>query len=110
MSSLADKTCVPCEGVVPPLTEEEFAPLLAELDGWSVVDGHHLEKSFAFPDFVTALVFTNAVGAVAEEQWHHPDLHLAWGAVRVTVYTHKIDGLAEADFVLAAKVDRIPRR
>ena len=106
MTKLADRTCVPCEGGVPPLTAEEFAPLLADLDDWTVVDEHHLDKTFRFPDFLTALAFTNAVGAIAEEQWHHPDLHLAWGQVRVTLWTHKIDGLAEADFVLAAKCDR----
>ncbi len=109
MTDLADKTCVPCQGGIPPLTEAEYAPLLAELDGWTAVDGHHLHKAFDFPDFVTALAFTNAVGAVAEEAWHHPDLHLAWGRVGVTVFTHKIDGLAEADFVLAAKIDRLRR-
>jgi 4a-hydroxytetrahydrobiopterin dehydratase len=106
MTELADKTCVPCQGGMPPLTEAEYAPLLAELDGWQVVDGHHLEKTFEFPDFKEALAFTNAAGAVSEEQWHHPDIHLAWGKVRFVVWTHKIDGLAEADFVLAAKLDR----
>ena len=104
---LADRACVPCQGGVPPLTEAEFAPLLAELEGWTVVDGHHLDKTFGFDDFASALAFTNTVGAVAEEAWHHPDLELAWGRVRVTVWTHKIDGLAEADFVFAAKVDRL---
>ena len=109
MTPLADMTCVPCEGGIPPLTAEELAPLLAELDGWTVIDGHHLEEAFRFPDFLTALAFANAVGAIAEEQWHHPDLHLAWGRVRIVLWTHKIDGLAEADFVLAAKCDRAYR-
>lgn len=104
---LADKTCVPCKGGVPPLTAEEIAPLAAELSAhWSVVDGHHLEASFDFPDFAAALEFTNRLGAIAEEQWHHPDLLVAWGKVGVTLWTHKIDGLSEADFVLAAKFDR----
>lgn len=106
MSDLADKTCVPCQGGIPPLTEAEYAPLLAELEGWTVVDGHHLAKDYAFPDFKEALAFVNAAGAIAEEQWHHPDFTLAWGKVGITIFTHKIDGLAEADFVLAAKIDR----
>ena len=82
-------------------------PLLAELGhGWRVVDGHHLEKEYAFPDFATALAFTNRVGAVAEAEGHHPDIHLAWGKVRLTVWTHKIDGLTESDFIFAAKAER----
>jgi 4a-hydroxytetrahydrobiopterin dehydratase len=72
--------------------------------GWKVVDGHHLEKEFRFPDFVQALAFTNAIGAIAEEQGHHPDIYLAWGKVRVTIWTHDIDGLTRSDFVLAAKI------
>ena len=105
---LADKSCVPCRGGVPPLTEAERAPLLAALgpNGWQVVDGHHLAKEFAFPDFVSALAFVNRIGAVAEAEGHHPDLTLGWGRVGVTTWTHKIDGLTESDFVLAAKIDR----
>jgi 4a-hydroxytetrahydrobiopterin dehydratase len=71
-----------------------------------VVEGHHLEKLYTFKDFAGALAFVNAVGRVAEEQNHHPDITLAWGKVRVTIWTHKIDGLTESDFVLAAKADR----
>jgi 4a-hydroxytetrahydrobiopterin dehydratase len=104
---LASKECVPCRGGVPPLTPSERAPLLAQLDGWSVVDGHHLTKTYSFPDFVTALGFVNRVGEVAEQNGHHPDLWLTWGKVRVDVWTHKIDGLTESDFVLAAKCDRV---
>ena len=104
--SLARETCVPCRGGVPPLTGEELAAVARELGGgWAVVAGHHLEKEFRFPDFAGALAFTNRVGAIAEEQGHHPDIHLAWGKVRVTIWTHKIDGLTRSDFVLAAKVD-----
>jgi 4a-hydroxytetrahydrobiopterin dehydratase len=72
---------------------------------WRIVDGHHLERRFAFADFAQALAFANAVGQVAEEQGHHPDLHLAWGVVRVAIWTHKVDGLTENDFILAATVD-----
>lgn len=103
---LADQTCVPCQGGVPPLTPAEIEPLLAQLEGWTAVDHHHLTKAWTFEEFADALAFTNAVGAIAEEQWHHPDITLSWGKVGVTIWTHKIDGLAEADFVFAAKCDR----
>ncbi len=109
-ASLADRRCEPCRGGVPPLTKDEQAPFLGELDPeWEVVDGHHLARTFRFRNFTGALAFTNQVGALAEDQGHHPDLHLAWGRVRVEIWTHKIDGLHEADFVFAAKCDRIFR-
>jgi len=107
-SRLAEKECVPCQGGVPPLTGEPLRQLHTELgQGWNVIGEHHLEKSFDFPDFATALAFTNKVGELAEGQGHHPDIHLAWGKVRVVIFTHKIDGLTESDFILAAKVERI---
>jgi 4a-hydroxytetrahydrobiopterin dehydratase len=106
-STLAAETCVPCHGGVPPLKGDELASLARELGGgWSVVDEHHLEKEFRFPDFAQALAFTNRVGAVAEEQNHHPDILLGWGNARVTIWTHAVDGLTRSDFVLAAKIDR----
>lgn len=74
---------------------------------WSVVDGHHLVRRYSFPDFVTALEFTKSVGAVAEEQGHHPDIMLAWGRVEIKLWTHAINGLSENDFILAAKIDRL---
>ena len=104
--SLASKDCVPCRGGVPPLTHSEIEPLIAQLSGWKVVDVHHLDKSYAFPDFKTALDFVNRVGEIAEQQGHHPDVHLAWGKVRIEIWTHKINGLTESDFVFAAKCDR----
>lgn len=108
MSELSQKTCIPCSGGVPALSPDEQQALLAKLgEGWQIDDGHHLEKTFRFPDFLEALAFTNRVGALAEEQAHHPDLHLAFGRVRVTIWTHKIDGLTESDFVLAAKIDEL---
>lgn len=108
MSGLASRICVPCQGGVPPLTADEIAPLLAQLpDGWTCVDGHHLRKQFAFPDFVTGLEFVNRVAGLAEAVGHHPDLLLSWGKVVFTVWTHKIDGLAEADFVFAAKAEQL---
>jgi len=103
---LSQKHCVPCRGGVPPLRGDAIAKLHAQLDdGWRVVDEHHLEKAYAFDDFAQALAFTNRVGAVAEAEGHHPDIHLGWGKVVMTIWTHKIDGLTESDFILAAKAD-----
>ncbi|HEX4952165.1 MAG TPA: 4a-hydroxytetrahydrobiopterin dehydratase [Thermoanaerobaculia bacterium] len=108
MSQLAEKACIPCRGGVPPLAGAELERLVAELGGgWQVVAGHHLEKEFRFKNFREALAFTNRVGELAEEVNHHPDLTLAWGRAKVTIWTHKIDGLTESDFVFAAKVDRL---
>lgn len=105
---LASKECEPCKGGVPPLAGEELDALHRELDaGWDVVDEHHLEKHFDFPDFVSALAFVDRVGELAEEQGHHPDIYLTWGEVRVQIWTHKIDGLTESDFVLAAKIEEL---
>ena len=106
--SLANRDCVPCKGGVPPLKGEELSKLQAQLGGgWSVVDEHHLEKEYQFKNFAQALAFTNRVGALAESVGHHPDIFLAWGKVRLTLFTHKIGGLSEADFVFAAKADRL---
>jgi 4a-hydroxytetrahydrobiopterin dehydratase len=105
---LANKECIPCKGGVPPLEGEALIPLMAELGGeWNLVDEHHLEKTFTFPDFVRALAFTNKVGELAEAQGHHPDILLKWGEVKISIWTHKIDGLTESDFVFAAKADRL---
>ncbi|MBI4023490.1 MAG: 4a-hydroxytetrahydrobiopterin dehydratase [Verrucomicrobia bacterium] len=103
--NLADKKCVPCRGGVPALKGAELRNLAAQLEGWTVVDEHHLSKAFKFPDFATALAFVNRVGELAEGVGHHPDLHLAWGKVVVTIWTHKINGLTESDFIFAAKTD-----
>ena len=107
MTDLASLDCVPCKGGVPPLEGEELDRLLDALGGeWRVVDGHHLQKDYRFKNFRDALDFTDRVGALAEEQQHHPDITLAWGKVGLTIWTHKIDGLTESDFVFAAKADR----
>lgn len=106
MNKLAQKTCIPCRGGVPPLQGEAVAQLFAELsEGWKVVDDHHLEKEYTFPDFRQALSFTNRVGELAEKEGHHPDIYLAWGKVKLVIWTHKVDGLTESDFILAAKAD-----
>lgn len=107
MSELSSKQCVPCRGGVPPLTAEEIQPLLAQLTGWEVVLQHHLKKNYSFSNFAEALAFVNRVGEVAEEQGHHPDICFGWGKVEVTIWTHKIDGLTESDFILAAKIDQL---
>ena len=106
--SLSERECKPCQGGVPPLAGEELAALLAQLgNGWAVIDGHHLEKEYSFKNFAEALEFTNKVGVLAEEIFHHPDIFLAWGKVKITIWTHKIDGLNEADFIFAAKADAL---
>ena len=108
MTTLGNERCVPCRGGVPALKGDALTALADELGGgWRVVNGHHLEKEFTFPDFRNALNLTNRIGELAEEEGHHPDIHLAWGKVRVTIWTHKIDGLTRSDFVLAAKIDRV---
>ena len=109
MSDLASKTCVPCRGDVPAFESEAIAALLGQLDGWTVANGHDLNKTYSFPDFASALAFTNSVGAVAEAEGHHPDIFLTWGKVGIRIWTHKIDGLTESDFVLAAKIDALAR-
>jgi 4a-hydroxytetrahydrobiopterin dehydratase len=104
---LAERDCIPCKGGVPPLGPDAIAFLLAEIPGWTAVEDHHLTKTYKFTDFAGALAFVDRVGAMAEQQWHHPDVYLAWGRVRVDIWTHKIDGLTESDFVFAAKCDAL---
>lgn len=104
---LAQRSCVPCRGGVPPLTPTQYNPLLAELPQWKVVEGHHLRRNYIFNDFVSALDFTNRAGTVAEAEGHHPEITVGWGHALVEIWTHKIDGLTESDFVLAAKLDEL---
>jgi 4a-hydroxytetrahydrobiopterin dehydratase len=108
MNELAEKECVPCRGSVPPLKGAELENLSRKLgNGWKVVDEHHLEREWKFKNFREALDFTNKVGELAERIQHHPDIYLAWGQVKLTLWTHKIDGLTESDFVFAAKVEAL---
>jgi 4a-hydroxytetrahydrobiopterin dehydratase len=104
---LADKQCVPCRGGFAPLKGKDLQEMLKNVPEWSVVDEHHLTREYKFHDFKQALDFVNKVGAVAEEQGHHPDILLAWGKAGITIWTHKIDGLTESDFIMAAKIDRL---
>ncbi len=105
--SLADQTCVPCKGGVPPMERQRANELLRELgEGWALNPKGHLERTYSFANFVEAMAFANRVGEIAEEQNHHPDLHVAWGKCTVEIWTHKIKGLTESDFYFAAKADR----
>lgn len=104
---LAAKSCVPCRGDTPPLAGEELKALSDQVPAWSVVDGHHLRREYRFADFAQALEFVNKVGEVAETEGHHPDISFTWGRVTIEVFTHAIDGLAESDFILAAKIERL---
>jgi 4a-hydroxytetrahydrobiopterin dehydratase len=105
---LATRRCEPCRGGVPPLRSEAIARLLRELEpGWRVVGAHHLEKRYDFADFRGALDFVVRVGELAEAEGHHPALHVSWGCTLVEIWTHKIDGLTETDFILAAKIDQV---
>jgi 4a-hydroxytetrahydrobiopterin dehydratase len=108
MTALADKECVPCKGGAAPLKGPALEKLAQQLGtGWQVIGEHHLEREFKFKDFREALSFTNRVGELAEAQGHHPDIFLTWGKVKLTLWTHKVDGLTESDFVFAAKADRL---
>lgn len=107
MEDLAAKSCVPCRGGVPALRGKELEDLQRQMPDWVVINGHHIKRAFTFPDFASALAFVNKVGEVAEKEGHHPDIFLTWGKAEVTTYTHKIDGLTESDFILAAKIDKI---
>lgn len=109
MSELAKKSCVPCKGGTPPLKGADIAPLVAQLEGWEVVDEHRLRKGFRFKDFKATLEFVNRAGAIAEHEGHHPDICFGWGKATCEIWTHKIDGLTESDFVLAAKLDEAVR-
>ena len=103
-----EKNCIPCRGGMAPLTPEEASALARNVPNWEVGDGaSRLVREFQFDTYAQALTFVNAVSAVAEKEGHHPDIHFGWGYVTVTFYTHKINGLHENDFIMAAKVDSL---
>lgn len=102
---LAHKKCIPCTKGTPVLKGKELQKLLEQIPSWHCVEEHHLEKSYTFPDFKQALHFVNQVGAIAEHEGHHPDIYLSWGKVTIQIWTHKIEGLSESDFILAAKIE-----
>lgn len=105
--SLADQKCIPCRGGIPAMERSRAEALLRELDGdWLPNPDGHLERTYSFEDFTKAMAFANKVAEIAEAEGHHPDLYIAWGKCRVEIWTHKIRGLTESDFYLAAKADR----
>ncbi len=107
MPKLADRQCVPCRGGIPPLRGNEITELLNELNEWEVIEEHHLRKSYKFKNFSESQEFVSRVGVLAEEQGHHPDICFGWGYAEVKIWTHKIGGLSEGDFILAAKIDAL---
>jgi 4a-hydroxytetrahydrobiopterin dehydratase len=107
MTRLADSACSPCRGDVPALRLEGLDEYAVQVPDWEIVDRHHLSRTFRFPDFVSALEFVNHVGELAEHENHHPNIFLTWGKVKIDTWTHKVDGLTENDFILAAKIDRL---
>lgn len=103
---LAKNKCIPCKGGVPPLKGEALAPLIEELGStWSCIDEHHLEREYKVKGYGPAVEYANVVAGIADEQDHHPDILFTWGLVKVTIWTHKIDGLTESDFYFAAKCE-----
>ena len=108
MQKLATKECIPCKGGIPPLKGEALTNLQSQLqEAWKVIDEHHLEKKLSFKNFREALDYTNKIGEIAEQQAHHPDIYLGWGSVKIQIFTHKVSGLTESDFILAAKFDEV---
>jgi 4a-hydroxytetrahydrobiopterin dehydratase len=105
---LANKTCIPCQGGVPPLGPNEINELLRQLkQNWELNEKGHLNKSFTFNNFIESMHFANRIATLAEEEGHHPDLTISWGLCRVEIWTHKINGLTESDFILAAKIENL---
>ena len=111
MSDLADKKCIPCEGGIPSFDTTEIHKYLKKVDGWDVKEDEKnnffLMKEFAFENFIDSQSFVNKVGQLAENEGHHPDITFGWGYAKIKIFTHAIEGLAESDFILAAKIDRI---
>ena len=108
---LSKKKCVPCEGNIPPFDFSEIHKYLKKVDGWNIVedklDGFHLIKEFKFNNFIESQKFVNKVGDISEKEGHHPDIWFGWGYAKIKIFTHSIKGLAESDFILAAKIDKI---
>ena len=109
-NDLDRKSCNPCKKGVEPLKKEVIQELLKSLgEGWSIIENHHLEKEYAFSNFQKALQFANYIGELAEAECHHPDIYLSYGKLKIQLWTHKIDGLSENDFILAAKCDLLKK-
>jgi 4a-hydroxytetrahydrobiopterin dehydratase len=107
-ANLADKACIPCRGGIPPLEVAAAKQLLSQAPSWTLMDdARRIERTFRFPDFKGAIAFVNKVGEIAEAEGHHPDIHFGWGYATVSMHTHKIKGLHENDFIMAAKINRL---
>lgn len=104
---LAAQSCSVCVGATEAMGSEQQQEYLARLSGWEIIEGHHLERNYKFKNFKLALSFVNKVGEVAEAEKHHPDIYFTWGKVKINIMTHSVDGLTEADFVLAAKINQL---
>ena len=111
MDELAKKNCIPCKGGIPPFDISEIHKYLKKVNGWTVEKNknnfYFLEKNFKFTNFSESQKFVNEVGNIAEDQGHHPDIIFGWGYAKIQIFTHKIKGLVESDFILAAKIDKI---
>ena len=111
MTDLADKECIPCKGDIPGFDINEIHKYLKKVDGWDVKknkdESFFIEKKFEFKNFLESQTFVNNVGEIAETEGHHPDISFGWGYAKIKIFTHSIKGLAESDFVLAAKIDKI---
>ncbi len=110
MSELSQKNCVPCRGGTPPLKGKELAAYSKQVPAWQVTDEHQIARTFKLPDFKSALALVNRIGDLAEQQGHHPDIELAWGKVKVILWTHAVGGLSESDFIMAAKIDDLAKK
>ncbi len=110
IDALANRTCVPCSGGVPRLEGAELERFAAQVEGWQVVDAHHLTRRYEFEDFRASQEFVNRVGEIAEAEGHHPDIAFGWGYADLKIFTHAIDGLSESDFILAAKINQLAAR
>lgn len=106
---LSERHCVPCRGGVPPLAQPEIETLARQLEGWRAIESHHLRKDYKLKNFAEALRFVNLIGEIAEREGHHPDIRFGWGYVEIEIYTHAINGLTASDFILAAKIDCLPK-
>ena len=111
MNDLAKKKCVSCDGTIPPFDTTEIHKYLKKVDGWDVKSSedknYYLEKNFKFENFIKSQEFVNKVSLIAEKENHHPDIFFGWGYAKIKIFTHAIKGLAESDFILAAKVDQL---
>lgn len=107
MTDFINRNCVPCKGGIPPLNEVEVTERMEQLEGWKAVNNHHLQRTFEFKDFQSALDLVNQVGQLAEQENHHPEICFTWGKVDIRIWTHKIDGLHDNDFILAAKINNL---